>query len=169
LTSSGKRSGPIDFIKIDYDDSFSGKLEDRQLNFRGNVHTFYTDCNEWGEVPAESVLNRPERRGLLLDCEDLVLAQWTPQGREPTVDLTATGDARVKSNQFEATAERISYFEGTGLVTMEAPSRGDAEFWFNKPDQASRGHLIAKRIKYNLATGTYEVDQMKQMDYSDRK
>ncbi len=166
LTSAGQRSGPIDFIKIDYDDSFRGNLEQRQLEFLGNVHTLYTDCTRWNEVPPESALNQPARRGLILDCEQLELAQWAPAGGPPVVDLTATGNARARGNQFDATAERISYFEGNGLVTIEAPTRGDAEFWFNRPGQSSRGHLIAKRIVYNLETGTYEVDQMKQIDYN---
>ncbi len=169
LASSGKRSGPIDFIRVDFEDSFTGNIENRKLSFHGNVHTLYTDSLEWGDVPTDAELRNPERRGMMLDCDELVLAQWTPGGGNPVVDMTATGNARVKGSQFDATAERISYFEGNGLVTVEAPTRGDAEFWFQQPDRPNRGHLIAKRIVYNLTTGTYEVDQMKQMDYSQER
>ncbi len=169
LTASGKRSGPIDFVQINYDDSFRGNLEQRHLTFQGNVHTFYTDCRQWNEVPPESILNQPGRRGMILDCDQLEMAQWAPAGGAPVADLTATGSARVRGSQFNATAERISYFEGNGLVTIEAPSRGDAEFWFNRPGQTGRGHLIARRIIYNVETETYEVDQMKQIDYSDKR
>jgi lipopolysaccharide export system protein LptA len=169
LPHSGQRSGPIDFIRVDFDERFTGNLQQRQLNFRGNVHTLYTDTVQWTDIPADSVLRNPLRRGMMLDCDELVLVQWSPRGGDPVVDMTATGNARVKGSQFDATAERISYFEGNGLVTVEAPERGDAEFWFQKPDQTDRGHLIARRIVYNLATGTYEVDQMKQLDYSQNR
>ena len=103
---------------------------------------------------------------MLLDCEDLVLVQWTPRQSEPTVEMIATGNARVKGHQFDSSAERISYIQSTGIVTVEAPNRGNAELWFEQPGQSNRGHLIAKTITYNLATGGYEVQEFKQLNYS---
>jgi hypothetical protein len=173
--STGRRGGTIDLIRIRYDERFSGSLEERRFRFRGNVHTFYTDCLAWDELPAESVIRNEGRQGLVLDCDELDLVQWTPAGREPVIDLTATGNARVKGSQFDADAERISYFEGNNVVTVEAPTRGDAELLFERPAQpgqpaqSGRGRLVAKRIVYNLATGTWEVDQMRQMDYEDQR
>ncbi len=167
LTSSKRRNGPIDFIRIKYDDTFSGSIEERRFRFLGNVHTFYTDSRQWDEVPPESVVRDPDRRAMVLDCDELDLVQWTPAGREPVVDMTASGNARIKGSQFDANAERVSYFEGNNVVTVEAPTRGDAEFWFERPGQSGRGHLVAKRIIYNLESGRWEVDQMKQMNYED--
>ena len=62
-----------------------------------------------------------------MDCQQLTLAQWTPQGSKPVIEMVATGNSRVKGGQFDAIAERISYTEANGQVTIEAPSRGNAE------------------------------------------
>lgn len=167
LASTAPSRGPIDFVRIEYDESFGGNLQQRQLKFSGNVHTFYVDCQGWNEVPRESVLSQPDRRGLVLDCQRLELAQWSPDGGPLVMDLRATGNARAEGSQFDAEAERISYFEGNGLVTIEAPERGNARFRFNRPGQTGRGSLTAKRVYYNLASDTWEVDQMQQIEYSD--
>ncbi|MGI9518141.1 MAG: LptA/OstA family protein [Pirellulaceae bacterium] len=166
LASTGERSGNIDFVKVEFDDRFRGYMERRELHFTGNVHTFYTDTNDWQVEPPEHTIRNTGSRGMLLDCEELVLVQWAPQQSEPTVEMIATGNARVKGHQFDSAAERISYIQSTGIVTIEAPNRGNAELWFEEPGQSNRGHLIAKTITYNLATGGYEVQMMKQLDYS---
>jgi hypothetical protein len=167
LPDAGKRSGPIDFVRIDFTDQCAGNMQQRKMDFTGDVHVLYTDAAEWGEVPADSVTEQEGRRSMVLDCDNLQIAQWTPVGSKPVVDLTASGNARVRGNQFDAVAERISYFEKNGLVTVEAPSRGEAELWFRKPGESRQAHLVARKIVYNIVTGTYEVDQMKKMDYSE--
>lgn len=101
-----------------------------------------------------------------MDCDRLVLAQWTPQAADDTVEMIATGNARIRGSQFNANSERISYFQGTGQVVMEAPDRSNAEIWFNQPGRANQGHLIAKTITYNVDSGEYQVQQMQQIDYS---
>jgi hypothetical protein len=167
LASTGtRREGPIDFIKVDYDESFRGNTESRELLFRGNVHTFYTDTTDWTSTPAESRLQQPASQGLIMDCDQLVLAQWTPQSSGPTVEMIATGHARVQGSRFRATADRISYHQGNSQVVIEAPSRSNAEIWFNDPARSNQGHLIARTITYNIQTGEYKVQEMRQIDYS---
>ncbi len=169
FSESGKRSGSIDFVRIDFAEQCIGNMQQRKMDFSGDVHVLYTDATDWGEVPADSVTEQDGRRSMVLDCDHLQVAQWTPVGSKPVVDLTASGNARVRGNQFDAVAERISYFEKNGLVTVEAPARGEAELWFRKPGESRQAHLVARKIVYNLVTGTYEVDQMKKMDYSEGK
>lgn len=167
LASAGsRRNGPVEFIKVDFDAIFQGNLESKELAFEGNVHTFYTDTNEWNTIPPESVLQQQENNGVIMDCDKLALAQWTPQDSEPTVEMVATGNARIRGGQFNANAERISYFQGTGQVIIQAPSRSNAEIWFKQPGKTNKGHLIAKTITYNVDSGEYEVQEMKQIEYS---
>ena len=166
LASGGKRSGNIDFVKVDFDSRFDGNLENRELHFHGNVHTFYVDISQWHATPDESVIRRPGNRGMIMDCDNLVLAQWTPQSGEPTLEMTATGNARIRGSQFDASAERISYTQMTNLLVIEAPNRSNAELRFSRPGQTNRGLMVAKTITYNLVTGETQVQEMKQMDYS---
>ncbi len=166
LASTGQRNGNIDFVKVEFEDRFDGQLEQRELHFTGNVRAFYTDISQWDAVPDERSIQQTGSRGVILDCEDLVLVQWTPQQAEPTVELIATGNARVKGHQFDGSAERISYIQSSGRVTIEAPTRANAELWFRQPGQNNRAHLVAKTITYDLETGAYEVQEYKQMDYS---
>ena len=73
-------------------------------------------------MPGEGTLQQPGSRGMIMDCEQLLLSQWTPQGSKPTIDMTATGNARIRGNQFHATAERISYYQANAQVVMDAPN-----------------------------------------------
>lgn len=164
--SGSRRRGPLEFIKVDFDTVFQGNTEGKELVFEGNVHTFYTDSNDWNTVPGEAVILQPGSQGIVLDCDHLLLAQWTPRSSEPTVEMIATGNSRVKGGQFNANAERISYYQGTGQVVIEAPTRSNAEIWFKRPGQTSKGHLIAKTITYNVDSGEYQVQEMKQIEYS---
>lgn len=166
FATAGPRTGNIDFIKVDYDDAFQGNLESRQLQFQGNVHTFYTTTIGWNTIPGERVIQQAGSRGMILDCNQLVLAQWTPQASGPTMEMIASGNARVAGSQFNATAERISYYQANGQVVMEAPNRSNAEIWFNNPGTSNKGHMVAKTITYNLDSGECQVQQMQQMEYS---
>ncbi len=164
--ASDGSSGAVEFIKVDYDSVFLGNTESRELKFEGNVHTFYTDTNDWNSVPPESILQQAGNKGVVMDCENLEIAEWTPQDSEPTIEMVATGNARIRGGQFNANAERVSYYQGTGQVIVQAPSRSNAEIWFKQPGKSNKGHLIAKTITYNIDSGEYEVQEMKQIDYS---
>ncbi len=157
----------IDYVKIDFGESLLGNLERKQLTFIGNVHAHYDGLDDWNSTPNSRQLNRPGGRSVVLDCQQLVLAQWSPgDGVESNVEMIATGEARAKGNQFEATAERISYNQQNDQIVIEAPRRANAELWFQRPGQSNRGHLIAKKILYWMSDGTFEVQESKQIDYS---
>jgi len=173
FASSRHSSGSIEYIKVDYDESFTGNLDPkkhekggRRLEFQGNVHCFYTQTLDWESQPPESLLQQADPPAMLMDCDLLTLDQWTPHGSETTVDMVATGNARISGNQFRATAERISFSQSNVLVVLDAPIRANVEIWFADPRGGSTGHAIAKTVTYNIETGECQWQQGKQIDYS---
>lgn len=172
FASSRNTSGSIEYIKVDYDESFTGNLDPkkhekggRKLEFKGNVHCFYTQTIDWESNPSESLLQQADPPAMLMDCDLLTLDQWTPHGSETTVDMVATGNARISGNQFRATAERISFSQSNVLVVLDAPIRANVEIWFADPHGGATGHAIAKTVTYNIETGECQWQQGKQIDY----
>ena len=173
FASSKTSSDSIEYIKVDYDDSFTGNLDPkkhekggRRLEFNGNVHCFYTQTPDWESNPSENLLQQSSTPAMVMDCDLLTLDQWTPHGSETTVDMVATGNARISGNQFRATAERISFSQSNVLVVLDAPVRANVEIWFADPRGGSTGHAIAKTVTYNIETGECQWQQGKQIDYS---
>ncbi len=101
-----------------------------------------------------------------MDCDLLTLDQWTPQGSKPTIDMVATGNARINGSQFKATAERISFSQSNVLVVLDAPIRANVEIWYADPRGGTNGHAIAKTVTYNIETGECQWQEGKQIDYS---
>ncbi|MCP4461576.1 MAG: hypothetical protein GY819_02120 [Planctomycetaceae bacterium] len=173
LTSPGSPSGKVDYILVEYDDSFTGNLDPkkhqqggRRLEFQGNVHAFYTQAMDWETQPTERILQQPGNQGMVMDCDLLTLDQWTPQGSKPTIDMVATGNARINGSQFKATAERISFSQSNVLVVLDAPIRANVEIWYADPRGGTNGHAIAKTVTYNIETGECQWQEGKQIDYS---
>ncbi|MDG2012681.1 MAG: hypothetical protein P8J33_04200, partial [Pirellulaceae bacterium] len=173
LASASSASGNIDYILVEYDESFTGNLDPkkhqqggRRLEFQGNVHTFYTQAMDWETEPAERMLQQPGNQGMAMDCDLLTLDQWTPQGSKPTIDMLATGNARINGSQFKATAERISFSQSNVLVVLDAPIRANVEIWYANPRGGTNGHAIAKTVTYNIETGECQWQEGKQIDYS---
>ncbi len=167
ISAVSRHHRAIDYVKIEFERSLRGNFEQNQLTFQGNVHAHYDGIDDWNDSPAG---RRLSDSGMILDCDQLVLAQWTSSSEtEPNVEMIATGDARAKGSQFEAVAERISYDQRADRVVVEAPTRGNAELWSQRRGQSKRDHLVAQKILYRLADGTFEVQKAKQIEYSQQE
>ena len=162
--SSNRKANPIDLIQVKFDQSLRGDMDSRQLTIEGNVHTYYDAIDSWTIQPSEQRIHQPDSNAVVLDCQKLELAQWSPGG-QMTTELNATGNARVNSNQFKAQGEQIKYDELSGQVVIESTGRGYAEIWYSPPGQTTqKGHMLAEKIRYNLLTRSLQVDNTRQID-----
>lgn len=161
----GNSSKALEYVQVKFDESLKGNLNRNDIVFNGNVRTIYAPIDDASlELDADSKqVTQPG--ALRLVCDQLQLVQWEPKNSaEPKVEMIATGNAQASGQQFEANSHRISYDQQTENIFLESGSRQDARIYYQKEGTSTRDHLAAETIRYNLATGTTDVDRFKEID-----
>ena len=73
--------------------------------------------------------------------------------------------ARIKSEQFQATADRVSFSEMTDILTIEGTPRNDANLWFKQsPNDRNPTHLIAEKITYRISDQMTQTQGVKNLN-----
>ena len=120
----------ISFIQINFDGELNVNAERREMTLQRNIRTVYAPVPNW-----QTTLNpdQPQQRtpgSVFLTCDNLQLAQWEPRSAaKKTNELTASGNTHIKSDTFEATADRVSYSQETDWLVIVGTPRTKANIW----------------------------------------
>ncbi len=156
---------PYEYIQVKFERSLAGNIHQKEMTFSGNVRLVYTPTSKWDSVYDADSKQIVDPGGMRLLSDRLQVFQWKPRtALEPVVEMIAKGNAQAFGQQFEASADRISYNQATESIILQAGARRDAELFYQKPDQTDKGHLTAETINYNVETGAVQVDRYKQID-----
>ncbi len=155
----------ISFIQINFDGAMNVDTDSHEMELDGNIRTVYSPVQNWDQAfNPDNVLHRAPGR-VLMTCERLLLAQWSPRAEaKQTSEIIATGNAHIKSDTFEATADRVSYDRSNDKLVIKGTQLTDANLLIKQtPSDKNPTQLVAKQITYRIkdqATATYGLEQL---------
>lgn len=151
-------SDRIAYLHLEYDTSLVGRDDFQHFTFQGRVRALQAPAAQWHEHPRINLQLMPPGSAHLTS-DQLELAQWTPRGQEqPTAELIATGNARLRSETFEALAHRLSYQQLTDILEIEGSDREDAQLRYQSdPKTRDRVQLAAQKIRYRPSDQWMEI------------
>jgi hypothetical protein len=155
----------LNCVHINYDGDLLANSNNRELTISGNVRTAYADVNSFNQTIDPDDESKLPKGAVTLRCNKLKSAQWTPRSQvESTTEMIAMGNAHIKSQLFEATANRLSYSDMTDKLTIEGSPRSDANLWFRQNPKAKLSHLAAQKIMYRLSDQWTDVQGVKNLN-----
>ncbi len=155
----------LNCVHINYDGDLLANSNNRELTISGNVRTAYADVNSFNQTIDPDDESKLPKGAVTLRCNKLKSAQWTPRSQvESTTEMIAIGNAHIKSQLFEATANRLSYSDMTDKLTIEGSPRSDANLWFRQNPKAKLSHLAAQKIMYRLSDQWTDVQGVKNLN-----
>jgi len=126
IGKSKNKSG-ISFIQVNFDGELNVDRERNEMILDRNIRTVYSPVQDWKTAFNPDMPQRRGPGGVYLTCEKLQLAHWVPRGaEEKSNELIATGNAHILSDEFEATADRVSYSQASDLLVIVGSPRNNA-------------------------------------------
>ena len=167
--ASGPDEDRLDYLRVDFIRGITGNLHQREIRFEQQVRTVFGPVGNWQETIDVDSPQRLGQNDVLLNCDTLRLAQiGEPRdGRQP-VEVTASGNTVVESQQFWARSHRITYVQAKDLLVLEGDGRSDAQLWRQEQVGGERTRAAARKILYWRGTNQIEMDDARFFDFSQR-
>ncbi len=157
------RAAPVELVSLEirFQHAMTGNLRTRELHFQQRVRAAYGPVPSWR---ASLDPDRPELLGpeaVLLSCRELSVLEMPTPGAMRSLELAATGNVRVESDQFSCQAPRVTYAESKGLLVLEGNGRTPAILFRQQQPGMPASKLPADRILFWPATRQLSLDGVK--------
>ena len=162
------RKPGIDGIHVNFDGELNANADRKEMLISGNVRAAYARVESYETIVEPDDKNTHPAGTVVLKCDRLQSAQWTPVGQESINEMVATGNAHITSQLFEATAQRLTYNDKTDMMIVSGSSRGNANLWFRPDPEAKLSHLTARKIMYRLADQWTNVEGVQSLELMQR-
>ena len=137
----------------------------------GNVRTIYAPIGSWKQTfDPDNRKKKAPPGSVNLRCDQLQLAQWASRSDNKSFnEMLATGNTHLYSDEFEATANRVSYSQASDVLVVEGTPRTDANLWFKQtPNDKNPTHLIAEKISYRISDQRTQIQSVKNMNINSK-
>ncbi len=168
LSTNQNKEG-LSFIRVNFDGELNVDSEPKQMLVNGNVRAIFAPVGSWNQTFDPATARQLAPQGSVnLSCQKLQLAQWQPRSaKEPVSEMIASENTHLFSETFESTGDRVSFNQGTDMLTIEGTSRTDANLWFKQtPNDNNPTHLIAEKIKFRITDQWTQVQGVKNLNSS---
>ncbi len=147
-------------LHVAFQKSISGNILFRQVTFRDNVRASFAPVDSWDAMLTTNDPARLGPKGAVITCNELQAFQpLLPFGGDRrAIELYALGNAKVEGVEYTALANRITYAQAKGVLTLEGSGLAPAELLQQKRAGAQAKRAIAQKIRYHLQSQDYEVD-----------
>ena len=155
----------LHFLRVDFQQELSGNLTGRQMEFLGNVRTVYGPVAGWDQVIDVTDPSRFGPRDVVVTSQRLALTDMgQTRDRFDAVELEATGNAFVRGQTFNASAQRISYVKSKDQLVLEGDGRNYATLAYQRTPNAAPAPLKARKILFWPETKQFEISDLHSID-----
>jgi len=119
-TADPSAEDPLMYLHVRFQGGISGNLHRREITFHDQVRAVYGPVESWEATLPEDNPEALGPKGARLGCDKLTVRRMpSPLSDQPSIELEATGSARVEGRDFAALAARMSYNQNKGLMILE--------------------------------------------------
>ncbi|MCH8921751.1 MAG: hypothetical protein IIA67_01240 [Planctomycetes bacterium] len=161
---TGEKDG-LSYLDVRFGRQLIGNLHDREMRFVETVRCIHGPVTTWQSTIAEDAVDIPGSRVVLLDCDQLAVAETPGLANEgASVELEATGNVSIEGHNFAAWASRATYAEAKDLFVLEGTGRNDAVITRSNPQGGPMARSAARKILYWPTAERLEVDDGRFLD-----
>jgi len=102
----------------------------------------------------------------VLKSDVLRFAQWTPRNAEPRQEMQAEGNTSIKSELFEAVADRLSYNDATDILVIEGKPPANAKLTYRSTAKAQPKTMVAQKVMYRLSDQMAKISDVRNVEGS---
>ena len=151
----------LNFTQIDFQNGMTGNVHQRQMTFHRQVRTVHGPILKWDDT-IDAELHGPRKDELLMKCDQLTVSQIRRGPQQTSTEMSALGNAKVETDTFDASANRISFSEEKKQIVMDTASelghRGLVQL--RSRLASTKGDISATKVTYWTDTKQVEVNSL---------
>jgi hypothetical protein len=123
--------------------------------------------NDWKDQVIFNQMSDLGERGVLITSRELTVVEMLLPGQPRWIETSATGNVVVEGRTFTVHAPLVAYSTDKEVLTLEGDGRADAELWHREAPGQSSSYASARKWRYFLRTGMFDVEDAKTFNIQD--
>lgn len=161
-TDSSERK--LTCVHVRFDGQLAANSNEGTMRIERNTRSVWANVNRFDQTLDPDRPDRLPVGALVLKSDILRFAQWTPRNAEPRQEMQAEGNTSIKSQLFEAVANRLSYNDATDLLVIEGKPPAQARLAHRRSVNAAPEEMIASKVMYRVSDGTVEANDIRSVE-----
>jgi len=161
LAPASQAAGKLAYVCVTFQGKIVGDLNRREVEFQRQVETTYAQVQNWNDRIVATRIEDLGESGVYVQSDSLKLTEMVFSPTQRWIEIDASGNAQAEGLKFVARAARIGYTSDKDQLVIEGDGRVPAEFWSRSAPGGATSYLEARRLLYQRATGSFQVDDAK--------
>ena len=154
--SSGTQEKKLSCVHSRFDGQLVANAEKGTMEIDRNTRSAWANVDRFDQTLDP---DRPDKLPIgaaVLKSDELKFAQWTPRNAEPRLEMQAEGNTSIKSDLFEAVADRMTYTDDTDVLIIEGKPPADARLSYRRSVNGTPETMMLQKIHYRLSDQTFQ-------------
>ncbi len=158
-------------IHVEFDGQLVANSEKGTMEIDRNTRSAWANVKRFDQTLDPDRPDQLPVGATVLRSDVLKFAQWTPRNSAPRQEMQAEGNTSIRSQLFEAVADRLTYADDTDILIIEGNRPAMAKLTYRKTPKAKAQTMLASKVKYRLSDQLTEVIDVRSVEanMSDRK
>ncbi len=152
--ADNSKAPSLSCVHVKFDGQLVGNSEKGTMEISRNTRSAWANVDRIDQTLDP---DRPDQLPLgaaVLKSDRLKFAQWTPRNSEPRLEMEAEGNTSIRSQLFEAVADRLTYADDTDMLVLEGNAPAFAKLTYRKTPKSMAQTTLASKVMYRLSDGS---------------
>jgi hypothetical protein len=154
----------LQFLRVDFAKQMVGNIQEREVRFEDDIRCLFGFVADW---QSQLVFKGRESLGdqdVLLTCRFMDVVEMGTANHGDSLELRATGNARIIGRSFSGDGDRLSYARGKDLLILEGDGRQDAILRFRKTPGTDPVELTVAKVLFHPSTKLFTLNDIRSLE-----
>jgi len=162
--SNNSKVPELSCVHVKFDGQLVANSEKGTMRIDRNTRSAWANVDRFDQ-PLDP--DRPDKLPVgaaVLNSDVLKFAQWTPRNSEPRLEMQAEGNTSIRSQLFEAVADRLTYNDDTDMLVLEGNPPALAKLTYRKTPRSEPQPMMASKVMYRLSDQSVTVNNVRSVE-----
>jgi len=151
-------------IHVKFDDQLVANSEKGTMEIDRNTRSAWANVDRFDQTLDPDRPDQLPVGAAVLRSDKLNFAQWTPRNSEPRLEMQAEGNTSIRSQLFEAVADRLTYASDTDMLVLEGNPPAMAKLTYRKTPQSKPQTSLQSKIMYRLSDQSFRMTNVRSVE-----
>jgi lipopolysaccharide export system protein LptA len=152
--ANNTKKSELSCVHVKFDGQLVGNSEKGTMEISRNTRSAWANVDRIDQTLDPDRPDQLPMGAAVLRSDRLKFAQWTPRNSEPRLEMEAEGNTSIRSQLFEAVADRLTYADDTDMMVLEGNAPALAKLTYRKTPKSTAQTMLAGKVMYRLSDGS---------------
>ena len=162
--TSNSKEPELSCVHVKFDGQLVANSEKGTMEIDRNTRSAWANVDRFDKTLDPDRPDQLPVGAAVLRSDVLKFAQWTPRNSEPRQEMLAEGNTSIRSQLFEAVADRLSFNDSTNKLVLEGNPPALAKLTYRKTPKSKPQTALASKVMYGLSDQSIDVNNVRSVE-----